>query len=97
MGIVMQRMMEMHTEMMRVLTQILINTDSKRLPPGMQQVLDNHSQMIQMIPQMLVVANNKLPQNNLSSKEPIGETETTLLACMSCREIGHMSKEWLRY
>jgi hypothetical protein len=46
MGIVMQRMMEVHTEMMRVLTQNFINADSKKLPPGMQQVLDNHSQMI---------------------------------------------------
>jgi hypothetical protein len=84
MGIVMQQMMEVHIGMMRVLTQNLINLDSKNLALGMQQVLDNHSQMIQMIPQMLAVANNNLPQNNLGNKEPRGEAEITLLACKSC-------------
>jgi hypothetical protein len=32
----MQRMVEVHTEMMRVLTQNMVNHDSKELPPGMQ-------------------------------------------------------------
>jgi hypothetical protein len=36
-------MIEVHTELMQVLTQNLINSDSKELPPGMQQVLDDHS------------------------------------------------------
>jgi hypothetical protein len=36
-------MVEVHAELMRVLTQNLINSDSKELPPGMQQVLDDHS------------------------------------------------------
>jgi hypothetical protein len=76
----MQRMMEVHTEMMRVLTQNLIDTDSKRLPRGMQQILDNYSQMIQMIPQMLEDAGNNLPQNNLSSKESRDDAELTLQA-----------------
>jgi hypothetical protein len=71
----------------------LINIGFKRLPPEMQQVLDNHSQIIHMIPQMLAVANNKLPPNNFSSKKPRGESEITLLACKSCGEIGHPSKE----
>jgi hypothetical protein len=38
-----QQMVEVHAELMRVLTQNLINSDSKELPPGMQQVLDDHS------------------------------------------------------
>jgi hypothetical protein len=39
----MQQMVEVHAELMRVLTQNLIHSYSKKLPPGMQQVLDNHS------------------------------------------------------
>jgi hypothetical protein len=46
MEIAMQQMVEVHIEMMRVMTQDMVNRDSKELPPGMQQVLDNHSQMI---------------------------------------------------
>jgi hypothetical protein len=34
MEIVMQQMIEVHTEMMRVLTQDMVNLDSKELPPG---------------------------------------------------------------
>jgi hypothetical protein len=50
MEIAMQRIVEVHTEMMQVMTQYMVNCDSKELPPGMQQVLDNHSQMVQMMP-----------------------------------------------
>jgi hypothetical protein len=32
-------MVEVHAELMRVLTQNLIDSDSKELPPGIQQVL----------------------------------------------------------
>jgi hypothetical protein len=39
-------MVEVYTEMMQVMTQDMVNRDSKELPPGMQQVLDNHSQII---------------------------------------------------
>jgi hypothetical protein len=35
MEIAMKRMVVVHTEMMRVLTQDMINPDSKELPPGM--------------------------------------------------------------
>jgi hypothetical protein len=38
MEIAMQRMVEVHTEMMRVMTQDMVNHDSKKLPPGTQQV-----------------------------------------------------------
>jgi hypothetical protein len=40
MEIAMQRMVEVHTEMMRVLTQDMVNRDSNEIPPGMQQVLE---------------------------------------------------------
>jgi hypothetical protein len=43
MKVAMQRMVEVQTEMMRVLTQDMVNCGSKNIPPGMQQVLDDHS------------------------------------------------------
>jgi hypothetical protein len=86
-------MVEVHTELMRVLTQNLINSDSKGLPPGMQQVLDDHSQMVQMMPQILASTNNNLPQNNLGSMEPRDEAKITLLAYKICGEMGHLTEE----
>jgi hypothetical protein len=88
-----QRMVEVHAELMQVLTQNLINSDSKELPPIMQQVLDDHSRMVQMMPWILASTNNNLPQNNHGGKEPGGETETTMLACKSYGEIGHLPEE----
>jgi hypothetical protein len=88
-----QQMVEVHAELMRVLTQNFIYSDCKELPPGMQQVLDDHSQMVQMMPQILASINNNLPQNNLGSKEPRDEAKIALLACKICREIGHLPKE----
>jgi hypothetical protein len=43
MEIAMQRMVKVHTKMMRVLTQDMVNCGSKDIPPGMQQVQDDHS------------------------------------------------------
>jgi hypothetical protein len=91
MEIVMQQMMEVHTEMMRVMTQDMVSRDSKKLPPGMQQVLDDHSRMVQMMSHILASTNNNLPPNNLGSKEPRGDAEITLQACKICGEIGHTS------
>jgi hypothetical protein len=45
----MQRMVEVQTEMMRVLTQDMINRGSNEIPPGMQQVLDDHTRIVQMM------------------------------------------------
>jgi hypothetical protein len=70
MEITMQRMVEVHTKMMQVMTQYMVNCDRKELTPGMEQVLDNHSRMVQMMPQILASTNNNLSQNNLSSKKP---------------------------
>jgi hypothetical protein len=44
--IAMQQLVEVHTEVMRVMTQDMVNRDSKELPPGMQQVLDDHSRIV---------------------------------------------------
>jgi hypothetical protein len=93
MEIVMQRMVEVHTEMMRVLTQDMVNRDSNELPLGMQQLLDDHSRIVQMMTQIMASTNNCLPQNDHGGKEPIGDIEMTLRACKRCGEIGHTSKE----
>jgi hypothetical protein len=71
-------MVEVHAELMRVLTQNLINSGSKELPLGVQQVLDDYSRMVQMMPQILASTNNNLPQNNLGSKEPRDDAQITL-------------------
>jgi hypothetical protein len=71
-------MVEVHAELMRVLTRNLINSGSKELPLGVQQVLDDYSRMVQMMPQILASTNNNLPQNNLGSKEPRDDAQITL-------------------
>jgi hypothetical protein len=53
MEIGMQQMVEVDTEMMQVMTQDMVNRDSKELPPGMQQVLVDHSRIIHMMSQIL--------------------------------------------
>jgi hypothetical protein len=93
MEIAMQRMVEVHTEMMRVLTQDMVNRDSNEIPPGMQQVLDNQTRIIQMMSQNLASTNNNLPRKNHGGKEPRDDIDTTLRACKRCGEIGHTSKE----
>jgi division protein CdvB (Snf7/Vps24/ESCRT-III family) len=77
MEIAMERMVEVHTEMMRVMTQDMVNHDSKELLPGMQQVLDDHSRIVQMISLIMASTNNNLPQNDLGSKEQRGDAENT--------------------
>jgi hypothetical protein len=74
----MQQMVEVHTEMMRVLTQHMVNRDSNEIPPRMQQVLDNHTRIIQMMSQNLANTNNNLPQKDYSGKESRGGVEMTL-------------------
>jgi hypothetical protein len=86
-------MVEVHTKMMRVMTQDMVNCDSKELPPGMQQVLDNHSRIVQMMSQIMTSTSNSLPQKDHGGKEPRGDAEMTLRAYKRCGEIGHKSKE----
>jgi hypothetical protein len=80
----MQQMVEEHTEMMRVLTQNVLNYDSNEIPPGMQQVLDNHTRIIQMMSQNLANTNNNLPRKDHGGKESRGNVEMTLRACKRC-------------
>jgi hypothetical protein len=89
----MQWMVEVQTEMMRVLTQDMINRDSNEIPLVMQQVLDNHTQIIQMMSQNLANTNNNLPRKDNGGKDIRGDVEVTLQACKRCGEIGHTSKE----
>jgi hypothetical protein len=72
-------MVEVHAELIRVLTQNLINSDSKELPPVMQQLLDDHSRMIQMMPQIFASIDHNMPQSNYGSKEPRNEAKVNLM------------------
>jgi hypothetical protein len=85
-------MVEVHTEMMRVMTQDMVNHDSKELPLGMQQVLDDHSRLVQMMSQIIASIGNNLPQSDHGGKEPRGDADKTLQACKNCGEIGHTTK-----
>jgi hypothetical protein len=93
MEIAMQRMVEVHTKMMRVLTQNMVNRGSKNIPLGMQQVLDDHSQIVQMMSQIVASTNNSLPQNDHGGKTTRDDVEMTLQACKRCGEIGYTSKD----
>jgi rubrerythrin len=91
--IAMQRMVEVHTKMMRVLTQDMVNYGNNEIPPGMQQLLDNHTRIVQMMSQILSNTNDNLARKDHGGKEPRDDIEMTLRACKVCGEIGHMSKE----
>jgi hypothetical protein len=86
-------MVEVHTKMMRVLTQDMVNHDTKELPPGMQQVLDDHSRIVQMMSQIMTSTSNDLPQSDHGSKKPRYSAEILLQAYKICGGIGHMFKE----
>jgi hypothetical protein len=62
------QMVKVHAELMQVLTQNLIDLDSKKLPSGMQQVMDDHSLMVQMMPQILASTNNNCPKTILVAR-----------------------------
>jgi hypothetical protein len=89
----MQQLVEAHTGMMRMLTQNMVNRDSKELPPRVQQVLDDHLQIVQMMSQIVSSTNNSLLQNDHGGKTTRGDVEMTLQACKRCGEIGYMSKD----
>jgi hypothetical protein len=87
----MQQLVEAHTGMMRMMTQITNNRDSKELPPGIQQVLDDHSRIVQIMSQLVASTNNSLPQDEHGEKPTKVEAEMTQQACMRCGEVGHAS------
>jgi hypothetical protein len=64
MDLVMQRMMEMHTQLTQVVTQNMLSRESNELPPGVQQLLDAHTRILQMVSQ--IMTNN----DNISPSEP---------------------------
>jgi hypothetical protein len=64
MDLVMQRMMETHTQLTQVVTQNMISSKSNELPPGVQQLLDAHTHIVQMASRIM---NNN---NNISQSEP---------------------------
>jgi hypothetical protein len=89
----MQQLVEAHMGMMQMMTQNMVNRDSKELPPGVQQVLDDHSRIVQMMSQIVASTNNSLPQDDHGGKPTKVDVEMTLQACKRCGEIGHTSKD----
>jgi hypothetical protein len=83
-------MVEVHAELMQAMTQNLITSDSKELPPGMQ-LLDDHSLMVQKMPQIL--ASTNLPQDHQCNRKMEKEIKTTMPVCKICGETGHPSRE----
>jgi hypothetical protein len=75
--IAMQRMVEVHTEMMRVLTQDKVNCGNNEIPPGVQQVLDDHSRIVQMRSQIVASTNNSIPQDDHGEKPTKVDVEMT--------------------
>jgi hypothetical protein len=61
-------MVEVHTEMMRVLTQDLDTRNSKEVPPGVQQVPYDYSRIVQMLTQIVASTKNSLPQDDHGGK-----------------------------
>jgi hypothetical protein len=93
MKIAIKQMVETYTEITLLMTQDMVNRDSKNLPPRMWQQLDDHSRIVQMRSQIMASTSNNLPQNDHGSKEPRDDAEITMRACKICREIEHTSKE----
>jgi hypothetical protein len=66
MDLVMQRMMETHTQLTKVVTQNMISSKSNELPPGVQHLLDAHTHIVQMASRIMTNNNN----NNISPSDP---------------------------
>jgi hypothetical protein len=86
-----QRIVEVHAELMQAMNQNLITSDSKELPPGMQQLLDDHPRMVKMMPQIL--ASTNLLQDHQCNRKMEKEIKTTMPVCKICGEAGHPSEE----
>jgi hypothetical protein len=92
MDLVMQRMMETHTQLTQVVTQNMISGKSNELPPGVQQLLDAHTHIVQMASQIMTNSNNISPSDPRNDK-PEEHVVTRNQACKLCGDIGHMSKD----
>jgi hypothetical protein len=95
MDLVMQRMIEAHTQLTQVVTQNMISNKSNELPPGVQQILDAHTHIVQMASRIMTNNNN----NNVSPSDPSNDKPkehvvTRNQACKPCGDIGHISKDY---
>jgi hypothetical protein len=89
MDLVMQRMIEAHTQLTQVVTQNMISSKSNELPPGVQQLLDAHTHIVQMASRI----NNNVSPSDPSNDKPEEHVVTRNQACKLCGDIGHISKE----
>jgi hypothetical protein len=90
MDLAMQRMIETHTQLTQVVTQNMISSESKELPPGVQQLLDTHTRIVQMATQIMTNNNNA---SDPSNDKPEEHVVTRNQACKLCGDIGHTSKD----
>jgi hypothetical protein len=70
MDLVMQRMMETHTQLTQVVTQNMISSKSNELPPGVQQLLDAHTHIVQMASRIMTNNNNNISPSDPSNNKP---------------------------
>jgi hypothetical protein len=92
MDLVMQRMMEMHTQLTQVVTQNMLSRESNELPPGVQQLLDAHTRIVQMASQIMT-NNDNISPSEPSNDKPEEHVVTRNQACKLCGDIGHTSKD----
>jgi hypothetical protein len=94
MELVMQRMIEAHTQLTQVLTQNLISSKSNELPLGVQQLLDAHTHIVQMASQIVTNNNNNVSPSDPSNDKPKEHVVTRNQACKLYGYIGHISKDY---
>jgi hypothetical protein len=92
MDLVMQRMIETHTQLTQVVTQNMISSKNNELPPGVQHVLDAHTHIVQMASRIMT-NNNNISPSDLSNDKPEEHVVTRNQACKLCGDIGHISKD----
>jgi hypothetical protein len=95
MDLVMQRMMETHTQLTQVVTQNMISNKSNELPPGVQQMLVAHTHIVQMASRIMTNNNNNndVSPSDPSNDKPEEHVVTRNQACKLCGDIGHISKD----
>jgi hypothetical protein len=92
MDLVMQRMIETHTQLTQVVTQNMISRKSNELPPGVQQLLDAHTHIVQMVSQIMT-NNNNASRSDPSNDKHKEHVVTRNQACKLYGDIGHISKD----
>jgi hypothetical protein len=91
MDLVMQRMIEAHTQLTQVVTQNMISSKSNELPPGVQQLLDAYTHIVQMVSRTMT--NNNVSPSDPSNDKPKEHVVTRNQACKLYGDIGHISKD----